>query len=56
LDSPELRNKLGENARKRAETLYTLSAFETQLAALYDEVRSRVVSRGSRDVVAQEEA
>ena len=56
LDSPDLRNKLGENARKRAEALYTLSAFETQLAALYDEVRSRVMSRGSRDVVAQEEA
>jgi glycosyltransferase involved in cell wall biosynthesis len=55
LDNPELRKTIGENAQKRAEALYTLSAFETQLAALYDEVRSRVSVRKSRDVALQEE-
>jgi glycosyltransferase involved in cell wall biosynthesis len=56
LDKPELRKTIGENARKRAEALYTLSAFETQLAALYDEVRSRVSMNGPRDVVVSGEA
>ena len=56
LDSSTLRRTIGENAQKRAEALYTLSAFETQLAALYDEVRSRVVTGKSRDVVMQEKA
>ena len=56
LDKPELRKTIGENARKRAEALYTLSAFETQLAALYDEVRSRVSMHGPRDVVVPEDA
>jgi glycosyltransferase involved in cell wall biosynthesis len=56
LDSPTLRRTIGENAQKRAEALYTLSAFETQLAALYDEVRSRVVTGEPPDVVMQEEA
>lgn len=56
LDNPTLRQTIGENAQKRAEALYTLSAFETQLAALYDEVRSRVVTGEPRDVVMQEEA
>ncbi len=55
LDNPELRKTIGENAQKRAEALYTLSAFETQLAALYDEVRSRVSVRDSRDIALQEE-
>ena len=56
LDNPELRYTIGEKARSRAEALYTLSAFETQLTALYDEVRSRVSVGGSQDVVVQEEA
>jgi glycosyltransferase involved in cell wall biosynthesis len=56
LDNPTLRRTIGENAQKRAEALYTLSAFETQLAALYDEVRARVMMSEPRDVVMQEEA
>jgi glycosyltransferase involved in cell wall biosynthesis len=35
LDSPELRAAIGSRARERAETLYTVPAFETQLLALY---------------------
>ncbi|MEY4668092.1 MAG: hypothetical protein RL518_791 [Pseudomonadota bacterium] len=56
LDRPDLRKIIGENAQRRAEALYTLSAFETQLAALYDEVRTRVVMASPRDVVVQEDA
>ncbi len=35
LDSPELRAAIGARARQRAENLYTVPAFETQLLALY---------------------
>jgi glycosyltransferase involved in cell wall biosynthesis len=56
LDKPALRRTLGEKAQKRAEALYTLSAFETQLAALYDEVSSRVSTGGAHGVIVQEEA
>jgi glycosyltransferase involved in cell wall biosynthesis len=56
LDNPEARIAIGENARRRAETLYTLSAFETQLGALYDEVRARIVVGATPKIVAQEEA
>ncbi len=56
LDNPRLRKTIGENAQRRAEALYTLSAFETQLAALYDEVRVRVSEGGPQDGVVQEEA
>jgi glycosyltransferase involved in cell wall biosynthesis len=56
LDSPELRKTIGENAQRRAEALYTLSAFETQLTALYNEVRARVSVDRPQNVVAQEKA
>ena len=56
LENSPLRNAIGQNAQKRAESLYTLSAFETQLFALYDEVHSRVTATGSHTVVLQEEA
>lgn len=55
LEEPTLRREIGANAQKRAERLYTISAFETQLSALYDEVRSRVEAVQSRGVVVQEE-
>lgn len=55
LEDSNRRRDLGANAQKRAERLYTLSAFETQLSALYDEVRSRVEAVQSRGVVVQEE-
>lgn len=54
LDSPSLRAKLGEHARERAERLYTLAAFETQLFALYDEVKERIAPRSAS--LAPEEA
>lgn len=38
LDEPELRKRVGEQARLRAEQLYTVPAFEAQLLALYDRV------------------
>jgi glycosyltransferase involved in cell wall biosynthesis len=56
LDRPDVRKSIGENARQRAEALYTLSAFENQLTALYDEVRSRVSVVGPQTVVARKEA
>jgi glycosyltransferase involved in cell wall biosynthesis len=56
LDDPDIRHRIGAQAQKRAETLYTLSAFETQLSALYDEVRLRVVSESARRVIVQEKA
>ena len=39
LDDPELRAQLGAQARLRAEQLYTIPAFETQLCALYQRVQ-----------------
>jgi len=56
LDDPALRRDIGAQAQQRAEKLYTLSAFETQLSVLYDEVRARVAENASEGVVAQEEA
>jgi glycosyltransferase involved in cell wall biosynthesis len=56
LENPTLRKDIGERAQQRAERLYTLSAFETQLSALYDEVYSRVKANSVHGVVAQEEA
>jgi glycosyltransferase involved in cell wall biosynthesis len=56
LDDPTLRHRIGEHAQKRAERLYTLSAFETQLSALYDEVHSRVLSASAGAVIVQEKA
>ncbi len=56
LDDPTLRHRIGEHAQKRAERLYTLSAFETQLSALYDEVQSRVLSANTGAVIVQEKA
>jgi glycosyltransferase involved in cell wall biosynthesis len=56
LEEPNLRREIGVNAYNRAERLYTLSAFEAQLGALYDEVSCRVEALGSGGVVVQEEA
>ena len=56
LENPTLRKDIGERAQQRAERLYTLSAFQTQLSALYDEVYSRVKANSVHGVVAQEEA
>lgn len=56
LEKPTLRREIGSNAHKRAERLYTLTAFEAQLGALYDEVRSRVEALGPGGVVVQEKA
>lgn len=56
LESPSLRREIGLRAKHRAETLYTRSAFETQLYSLYDVVLSRVVVGCPRNVAAQEKA
>lgn len=56
LDNPSLRDAIGNTARRRAEALYTLTAFETQLTALYDEVRARVSVGSPQDVVVRERA
>lgn len=56
LEDPAIRHRIGEHAQKRAERLYTLSAFETQLSALYDEVRARVLSASSSAIIVQEKA
>jgi glycosyltransferase involved in cell wall biosynthesis len=42
LKDPELRQSLGATARQRAESLYTVQAFETQMGALYDDVARAV--------------
>lgn len=42
LDSPEQRVELGARARERAESLYTVPAFESQLLALYARIRGDV--------------
>jgi glycosyltransferase involved in cell wall biosynthesis len=42
IEDPSLRKEIGTKARKRADRLYTLEAFEGQLFALYDEVAARV--------------
>lgn len=41
LDSPELRAQMGARARARAEALYTIAAFESQLLALYSRLGAR---------------
>ncbi len=56
LEAPTLRHTIGHCAHNRAERLYTLSAFETQLSVLYDEVHSRVQAHGGHGIVVQEEA
>lgn len=56
LENPTLRKEIGDRAQERAERLYTLSAFETQLSALYDEVHSRVKAARAHGIVVQEEA
>lgn len=42
LDSPELRQVVGDRARKRAQSLYTVEAFEQQLRSLYERVAAGV--------------
>jgi glycosyltransferase involved in cell wall biosynthesis len=42
LDDPAHRRRVGEQARVRAEQLYTREAFEAQLFALYEQVQQRV--------------
>ncbi len=39
LSDPGLRDEIGARAKARAERLYTVAAFETQLSALYDKVQ-----------------
>lgn len=38
LEDPSLRDTIGQSARHRAQTLYTVEAFERQLGSLYDTV------------------
>jgi glycosyltransferase involved in cell wall biosynthesis len=42
LDSSELRQTVGQRARKRAQSLYTVEAFEKQLSSLYERVAKGV--------------
>ena len=42
LDSAELRHTIGQHARKRAQSLYTVEAFEKQLNSLYERVAKGV--------------
>jgi glycosyltransferase involved in cell wall biosynthesis len=42
LDSTELRHIIGERARRRAQSLYTVEAFEKQLSSLYARVANGV--------------
>lgn len=42
LDSSELRQTIGQHARKRAQSLYTVEAFEKQLNSLYERVAKGV--------------
>jgi len=43
LDDPELRTRIGEQARLKAEQLYTVPAFEAQLLALYERVTGQLL-------------
>lgn len=47
LDDPELRAKLGARAQERAQRLYTVEAFESQLSSLYDIVAEKVLGTPS---------
>jgi glycosyltransferase involved in cell wall biosynthesis len=42
LDDTELRARLGKQARERAQELYTVEAFESQLSSLYDIVTEKI--------------
>jgi glycosyltransferase involved in cell wall biosynthesis len=55
LDNADLRLQLGTQARERAQRLYTIEAFESQLFSLYDAVAERV-SVTTTATIAQEEA
>ncbi len=55
LDNADLRLQLGKQARERAQRLYTIEAFESQLFSLYDAVAERV-SVTTTATLAQEEA
>lgn len=55
LDNSDLRLQLGNRARERAQRLYTIEAFESQLSSLYDAVAKRV-SVTSTVTLVQEEA
>jgi glycosyltransferase involved in cell wall biosynthesis len=55
LDNADLRLQLGTQARERAQRLYTIEAFESQLFSLYDAVAERV-SVTTTATLAQEEA
>jgi glycosyltransferase involved in cell wall biosynthesis len=47
LDDPALRLQLGTQARERAQQLYTVEAFESQLSSLYDIVTEKVIGNPS---------
>jgi glycosyltransferase involved in cell wall biosynthesis len=42
LDDTDLRSRLGKQARERAQELYTVEAFESQLSSLYDIVTEKI--------------
>lgn len=55
IEERSVREQLGTSAKERAEKLYTLEAFETQLFALYNEVGARIFNSTSQShVIAQD--
>lgn len=42
LDDTDLRSRIGKQARERAQELYTVEAFESQLSSLYDIVTEKI--------------